>query len=155
MSLTLDQARGAVHTVVAAVPALAGVPVYDYVRHVTTEEEIASTLVGGGRLHFWCVVPAAQNPVTIFRPVGSACDQAKPYLFDIHGFYALKDADASEKAFLTIAAGSVLEALRTTRHVTGDIGCGPPQWPENDHRMLASVFVHHVRITFPVVAALP
>lgn len=154
MSLTLDQARNAVIAVVQAVTALAGVPVYDYMRHVTDENEIKTLLVAAGRLHFWWVVPARDNPVSVRRIMGP-CDEANPYMLDVHGFYALKDADASEKAFLTIVGNSVFEALRLTRHVTGDIGSGPPQWIENDHRMLSSVLVHHVRIGFPVRAQFP
>lgn len=146
--MSLASWRSALQVLVAAVPSLAQVPVYDFVRHVTDEGEIKSLLVSSGRMHFWCVTASQTDTVQVDRKVG--CDYAT-YSLDVHGYYALQDAVASEKAFLTIAE-AVFEALRLTKHQTGDIGSGPPQWVESDWRMYASVLVHHVRFTFPVRA---
>jgi len=149
--VSLASWRSNVQTLVASVTALAGVPVYDFVRHVTDENEIKTLLVASGRMHFWCVTGGQSDTIKVKRLIG--CDQAD-YTFDVHGYYALKDADASEKAFLDIAE-AVFEKLRATKHQAGDIGSGPPQWNEHDWRMLSGVLTHHARISFPVRAQLP
>lgn len=151
--MSLASWRTNVKNLVAAVPALASVPVpvYDYVRHVTDDKEVKDLLVASGRMHFWCVTGGQSDTIAIKRLVG--CDQAT-YTFDVHGYYALADAAASEKAFLDIAE-AVFETLRATKHQAGDIGSGPPQWLEHDWRMLSGPLCHHVRFSFPIRAQLP
>lgn len=154
--MSLGTIRTALAAKVQAVTGIVGVaPVYDYWRHVTSEKEINDLLKGGsqGRLHFWCVSPAQSDPLTIDNMGG--CDQADPWRFDIRGYYALLDADASEKAFLTIVE-AVIEAFRLDKNLGGTvISNWPVQWPENVHVMLAGVLCHHARISVPVRAMLP
>lgn len=150
--MSLDSIRSSIVTKVAGVTGISGVaPVFDYLRHVTTEGEINSILVGSNqtRLHFWSVTPAAADSFSLRQRMGC---QDGAYRWEIHGFYALVDADASEKAFLTIVE-ALLNALRTdltlgstVRPLEDEL----PRWVENDHRMLATVLCHHVRITLGV-----
>jgi hypothetical protein len=147
--VSLATIRTSIAAKIAAVVGIAGVaPVHEYLRHATMADELKTLLVGANqeRLHFWCVTPAQGNPLTIVQRMGC---QDGIYRWEVHGFYALEDAVASEKTFLNIVE-KVLDALRadltlgnTVRPVEG----AWPGWAENDHRMMASVLCHHVRLT--------
>lgn len=148
--------RAALLAKVQGVTGISGVaPVYDYWRHVTTDMELATLFKGASqsRLHFWCVTPGTAEVLPVWNLNG--CDQANPARFDIHGYYALDDANASEKAFHTVV-WAVLDALLADKNLGGSvIGLDPlPVWQENDHRMLSGVLVHHARIAVSVRAQL-
>jgi hypothetical protein len=150
--MSLASWRAAVKAVLDGASALSGVPVYDYIRHVKDEAGIKALLVASERMHFWCVTAAQTDTLVVQRFPGN-CDQGT-YGLEVHGYYALKDADASEKAFLDSVAEPVFDALRAARHLTGDVGSGPPQWVEANHVMYVDVLAHHVRFNFPVRAQL-
>lgn len=151
----LDSIRSSVKTKVAAVAGIAGVaPVYDYRRHVSDDKEVRDLLAatsGTGRVHFWHVHPSFEDPLKVRLRVGC---QDGFYRFEVHGFYALKDADASEKAFLTIVeavhAALLAEWVRnpnfdgTTRALEEDA----PSVVSNDHRTVCGYLCHHAGITF-------
>ena len=159
VSTVMPAILAALKAKVEAVTGIAGVaPVYDYWRHVTDEKELRDIFMGGSqaRLHWWCVTPAGADTLSIWHLSG--CDQANPARFDLHGFYAVKDADASEKAFHTIV-WALLDALLADKSLTGSavplIGQLPlPVWAENDHRMLVGTLLHHARIAVAVKAEL-
>jgi hypothetical protein len=152
--MSLDSIRSSLRTKVAGVTGISGVaPVYDYLRYVTDEDGIRDLLVAGqGRVHYWSVTPAVGDTFSLRQRMGC---QDGVYRWDVHGFYALKDADASEKVFLVIVE-AVLNALRTdltlgstVRPVEGEL----PRWVEHDHRQIGpagSVLCHHAKITLAV-----
>ena len=156
VSTVMPAIRAALVAKVQAVTGINGVaPVYDYWRHVTNEMEQQTLFKGASqaRAHWWCVVPATAETLPIWNLMG--CDQANPARFDLHGYYALEDAAASEKAFHTIV-WALLDGLLADKNLGGAfIGMDPlPAWQENDQRMVAGVLVHHARIAVAVRAQL-
>jgi hypothetical protein len=150
MAIILDSIRSALRTKVAGVTGISGVaPVYDYLRLVTNEEQIKAIFIAGqNRPHFWSVTPSRENPFEIVQRMGC---QDGIYRWEIHGFYAIDDSAASEKAFLVIVQ-AVLEALRTDLKL-GAANLRPyelPAWKEHDHRMASSLGLHHVLLTVGV-----
>ena len=148
--MSLDSIRSTIRTKVAGVTGISGVaPVYDYLRLVTTEAEIKELMVAGqGRAHWWSVTPARENPLGLaWRGLGC---QDGLYRWEIHGFYALKDAAASEKAFLVIVE-ALMEALRADLTFGTTVQAYElPAWREHDHRMVSSVLLHHALISVGV-----
>lgn len=144
--MSLDTVRASLVDLVEGVQGISGVaPVFDYYRHVTTIAEVKSILVGANqdRLHFWSVTPASAEPMQVIEP----CDAL--YRFDIRGIYAVEDASASEKAFVTIVQ-RVIAAWRADKNL-GDTArrYGNPAltWSEFDARMVVSTLCHHARLT--------
>src|SRR5437660_1165598 len=132
----LDTIRTSIKTLVAGVAGISGVaPVYDYARHVTTEAEVLALLKGANqtRAHWWSVRPAREKPFTVAQRMG--CKDAL-YRWEIHGWYALNDLAASEKAFDTIVEAVMIALLAdlslagTVRPIEGDL----PAWVVNDHK---------------------
>jgi len=154
--MSVDSIRSLLRTKVAGVAGIAGVaPVYDYSRHVTTMEEIKLMLRGSSqeRPHWWSVKPAQENPVT-FHKRGFCTDGI--YRWDITGFYALQDAAASEKAFITIVE-AVCNALLADLNLGGNVrfnhpDLGLPGWVGNDYVMAAGLLLHRARITYACVS---
>jgi hypothetical protein len=148
--MSLDSIRSSIVATVAGVSGINGIaPVYDYARHVTNLEELRdlqTTVAGVKRVHFWSVAPARERPVSLHRR--GICQDAM-YRWEIHGFYALKDADASEKALLVIAEG-VFDALRNDPTLGGTVRYGDEDvfMAEHDHRMMAGTLCHHVSFRF-------
>jgi hypothetical protein len=142
--MSLSAVRTRIRDKVAAVPGIG--PVYDYMRHAVEERRRAELFrADDGRLHFWCVTPApSETYVTKRHP---ANHEIADYRFDIHGFMALRDADATE-LLLSDLAEAVIAAFRADKKL-GDsvIEAGPAQWVEHDHRMFADVLCHHVRLS--------
>ena len=147
--MSLSSIRTSLAAKVAAVVGIAGVaPVHDYWRLVKTADELQSVLVGGNqeRLHFWFVTMAGTNPLTIVQAMGC---QYGIYRWDIHGYYAIEDAPASEKAFLNIVE-KVMDSLRTDYRL-GDtvieVSGEWPSWAEFNAVTIVNVDCHHVRLT--------
>lgn len=149
MSIALDTIRSTVRTKVAGVAGISGVaPVYDYLRLVTSEAEIKTIMAAGqGRAHWWSVTPARENPFEIVQRMGC---QDGVYRFEIHGWYALQETAASEKAFLVIVV-ALLNALSADLKFGGTVReYELPAWREHDHRMVSTVLLHHVLVSVGV-----
>lgn len=128
-------------------------PVYDYQRHVESEAELKTLLVSGSRLHFWCVTLAPDEKFVEQRGAGNM-SKAHVY-FAIRGYYALNDANASEKTFIDLVE-DVLDALRAQRGqgVNPWINQGPARWVGPNHVSVANVVCHHAELIVPVFTAL-
>lgn len=157
--MSLDSIRTSIKTLVAGVSGISGVaPVYDYARHVTTEAEVVALLKGAGqaRAHWWSVRPATEKPFTVFERMG--CKDGL-YRWEIHGWYALNDTAASEKAFDTIVEAVMTALLAdltlsgTVRPLEDDL----PAWVANDHKQVgtSAILCHHAEITLGVKKQLP
>lgn len=152
MPIDIAGIRSTIQTKVAGVTGISGVaPVYDYHRHVTNEAEILAILKGSNqqRAHWWGVTPAREAPIEIVQRMG--CQDAI-YRWEIHGYYALQDAAASEKAFHVVVQ-ALLEALRTDTKFGGTLReYELPTWKENDHRQVGTsgILVHHAMVSVGV-----
>lgn len=125
--------------------------VHDYTRRVEHDADRKTLLVTtGGRLHCWFVSLADEDPYEeAYLP--ARCTRAR-VVFSLHGYYALADADASEKAFCDVV-DDVLDAIRGARTLSGTvIEAGPPRWREAGHREFAGALCHYARIDVALVA---
>lgn len=149
---TIAPIRLALKTLVAGVTGIGNV--YDYQRHIETEAELKSLYVPGSRLHFWCVTLGPDDKFMETRHPGN---HSKAWAtFTIRGYYALKDADATEKTFVDLVE-DVLDALRLEANKTLGGTCiaqGNPRWSGPSHVSIADVLCHHAEITVPVFMAL-
>jgi hypothetical protein len=144
---------------VAIVESVTGVSsqVHDYWRNVK-DEGVRNVLLKDsvtGALHFWFVSLAFDSTLTQRRDgtVGRA-----DLVYDLHGYFAVNDAGASEKAF----AGKVLDVVTKLNGsqnlklagvpLSGVLmhDSGPVQLPEFNQVEFASVLCHHARIQVPV-----
>ncbi len=135
----------------AAVSGVSGIGmVYDYLRHIETEAEIKAELVKSSRLHFWSVTLANDDKFAEEHIVGGS----KAWItFVIHGNYALKDSEASEKTFINLVE-DVLDALRVDKTLGGTVmRMGAPKWVGPNHAMVVNVLCHHAEIVVPVLTA--
>ena len=132
MSVSLADVRTKIAGRLATVQGIG--QVHDYFRAVTTMAELNDWFRRSGRLHFWCVSLA---PSDAYVTVGKDGPGRFPsnyelahYGFQIHGFYALDDANGSEKVFADIVE-RVIAAFRADKKL-GDtvIDSGPLQWVE-------------------------
>lgn len=152
MSHTIAPIRLALKTLVAGVTGTGNV--YDYQRHIETEAELKSLYVPSTRLHFWCVTLAPDEKFVETRYPAS---HSKAWAtFVIRGYYALRDADASEKTFYDLVE-DVLDTLRLDANKTLGGVCiaqGNPRWTGPSHVEVAGVLCHHAEIVVPVFMAL-
>jgi hypothetical protein len=137
--------------------------VHDYWRNIRDESTRNALLKDGvsGALHAWFVSLAFDQTLTQERDGTLAKDTL---LYDIHGYYAVNDANASEKVFarkvldlVTKLNGIELLALNGDPLVYSDHpqagirNSGPAQVPEFNSGDITGVLVHHARIQIPVV----
>lgn len=146
--MTLNGVRTALAGVLATVPGIGRV--HDYLRVVLNESERKDFLLSGGRLHSWMVTLSDDEPYRENR-APSNCARADVVL-SVHGYYAVADLDASEKAFTTVL-DAALATLRENKSLSGTvIEAGPAAVREFGHRMYANVACHYVRLDVPIRA---
>lgn len=146
--MTLNGVRTALAGVLATVPGIGRV--HDYLRAITHETTRTDFLMSGGRLHAWMVTLSDDEPYRENR-APSNCARADVVL-SVYGWYALADADASEKAFATVLQAA-LDTLRENKTLGGTvIEAGPAAVREFGHRMYANVACHYVRLDVPIRA---
>lgn len=125
--------------------------VYDYQRHVENEAELKSLYVSGSRMHYWCVT---LGPDEKFVETRYPASHSKAWItFAIRGYYALKDADATEKTFVNLVE-DVLDALRSNKTLGGVcLQSGPARWTGPNHVDIVNVLCHHAELIVPVYTA--
>lgn len=130
-----------------AVPA--GTPVYDYYRDMREEATRAAVFAdGGGRLHTWMLNLASEAP-TVVDVLGAGHSQGR-FNFELHGFFALADANATEKTWDSECC-DVIEAFRVDKYLGGNaINCWPVSRAQGGWVQFASVLCHYARLTVPV-----
>ena len=138
----------------AKIQAVPGVgKVYTYGRLVVHEADILPAMVTDGKLNYWCCTQAQAQPQTIDRKPGRWA--ITTYNLDVHAFYALSDAGASEQDFVGLVCAVIAD------FETGDkkfnlpegsdvIEAGPLQWRDADARMIVNVLCHHARLALTV-----
>ena len=151
--------QGVSDSILAVLQGVTGIgQVHDFFRLVTSEKGRNDNLVSEGRVHFWVVTNTPANAY-ITRRFPASHSQAT-YGFEIHGFYAVKDADASEKAFRVIVE-RVIRAFEAGDKKLGNpsvIEAGPADWiegggPEADRTVPpgeGGVLCHYARLSLPV-----
>lgn len=142
--MSLVTVRAAIATVLGAVTGISGqAKVHDYFRMPKdpTEKDIETIAIGpSGRPHVWMVTLAEADPFITVNQTGQPgrriSGEDALYTFNLHGFYAHNDADASEKAW-DVQLEAVLAAFRANKK----LGLGfpfiearPPQWVEGGYR---------------------
>lgn len=138
----LTDTRTALAAVLATTPGIGRV--HDYFRLVTHDEDVVTLLHSGGRVHAWFVTLADDEVYSEDRKPGG-CARVR-LRFQVHGYYAVADADASEKAFTTVVQ-AVLDTLRTDRTLGGVvIEAGPASVKEFGHRTFVNVLCHYARV---------
>jgi len=106
-----------------------------------------------GKLNYWCATQAQANPQTISRKPGRW--SITTYNLDIHAFYAIDQAGASENDFVAMVCAVIAD------FETGDkkfnlpegsdvIEAGPLQWREANAVQLVNVLCHHARLSLTV-----
>lgn len=143
--------RTALKTLVSGVAGIGNV--YDFMRHPVTEAEVKSLFVTTGatpRLHYWCVTLAPEEKFVEDDIVGGSHAWVT---FVIRGYYALADADASEKTFIDLAE-DVLDALRTNKTLSGTaIRMGSRRWGGPTHVEVVGTLCHYAEIVVPIFTA--
>jgi hypothetical protein len=168
MSLTIAAARADVFAVLSGVAGISGgaAKAYDRFRYIQDEAVLKSIGVGtSGRLHVWMVTLATEGPFLHLNaqnsPGWSGINYSKVlYTFDVLGWYAHKDADASEKAWADQVEAVITAfrlAVQTGTAKLGDpnVGdAGPAQWVEGGHVHLpprdGGALCHFARVRVPV-----
>ncbi len=142
--------QGAQTLIAAKIQAVAGVGrVYEYQRLVTDESSIVADMRSAGVLNYWTVTPAQANPHALERHPGTHAKAT--YQYDVHGFYAAKDYNASEVAFVALVVAVMATFETGDKKLGGAVTeCWPAQWQEHDYRMLAGVLCHHARLAIAV-----
>lgn len=124
--------------------------VHDYFRLSTHAAEANALFVAEGRLHVWFVTLAQDTPYREQRR--GTCTEAT-LRYTIQGLYALKDADASEKAFEGVLQ-AVLDALRDRDGyqfgVSAVIDSGPPAVVQFDEVTWGNILNHRVLVEMTV-----
>lgn len=145
----LADVRAALAALLAGVTGIG--QVHDYFRLVTDEVTAKARFVTGGRLHAWMVTLADDEAYEEALATGARCRRIRAR-FAVHGYYAVDDADASEKAFETVLQ-AVIDALREDHTLGGVVIVAmPPRVREFTHRTFATVLCHYTRIELDVHA---
>ena len=134
-----------------------GFTVYDYLRNVNDEATLkVIALDTGDRIHFWQFGLAQESPFEGHRyAAGETRVRAK---WELHGYYAVNDADATEKTFDTEAA-AVFDAFEANKKLTiGGVDLtvetGPAQRQQGGHVMFGTVLCHYARMSLLTVLSL-
>lgn len=137
--------------------AVTGFTVYDYLRNIADEETLkAIALDTGERIHFWQFGLAQDAPFEGKRyAAGETRVRAK---WELHGYYAVNDALATEKTFDTEAA-AVFDAFEANKKLTTGgvdltIETGPAQRQQGGHVMFGTVLCHYARMSLLTVLSL-
>lgn len=137
--------------------AVTGFTVYDYLRNINDEATLkAIALDSGDRIHFWQFGLAQTNPFDGHRyAAGETRVRAQ---WELHGYYAVNDAAATEKTFDTEAA-AVFDAFEankklTTAGVDLTVETGPAQRQQGGHVMFGTVLCHYARMSLLTVLSL-
>ena len=145
--------------ILARLQAVTGIPsVYDYLRNLSDEATLkAIALDVGGRIHFWQFGLAQDSPLEAKRyAAGETRVRAR---WELHGYYAVNDAAATEKTFDTEAAAvfDAFEASPKKLQVAGadvTIESGPAQRQQGGHVMFGTVLCHYARMSLTTVLSL-
>ncbi len=123
--------------------------VHDYFRLTAHDADTLRLFTSGGRLHCWFVSLSDDEPYEEeLRP--ARCRRAR-IKFDLHGYYAVDDAAASEKAFTSVLQ-SVLTALRAGKTLSGTvILASPARVREAGYRTFVDTVCHYLRLEVLVV----
>jgi hypothetical protein len=132
----------------------AGLPVYDYIRNVNHADTRAAILIDtGGKFHFWMFGLASGEPISAKRyPAGLNRVEVQ---WDVHGYMAVQDATASEKAH-DLDALAVLDAIEGDRKLVNGgtptvSESGPAQRVQGGHVVLGDVLCHYARLSLTTV----
>jgi hypothetical protein len=148
----LSDLRARLATVMAGVAGIG--QVHDYFRRAQHEAEIQALFQSSGRLHVWFVTLGDDTPYTERRK-GGVCSEAT-VRYALHGYFALEDADASEKEF-EVVLQAVLTALRSDPYLgLSDvvIEAAPPAVSVLGHAKFADVLCHYARVDMSIRAHL-
>ncbi len=151
--MSLTAIRTELKTVLEAVTDIG--PVYDYIRHAPLEKKWKLLFKTSSKiLHTWFITRTAVKDEWL-----TSCENAiRTHSFQILGFFALKDDDASEKTFQDII-DLVVTALRNAAKqppLSGTaLSMTTPQAEPIDHRDFLKVLTHACQITFTVNEYIP
>lgn len=143
--------------ILARLQAVTGFTVYDYLRNINDEATLkAIALDTGARIHFWQFGLAQDNPFEGKRyAAGETRVRAR---WELHGYYAVNDAAATEKTFDTEAAAvfDAFEANKKLRTAGVDltVETGPAQRQQGGHVMFGTVLCHYARMSLLTVLSL-
>ncbi len=136
-----------------------GFTVYDYLRNINDEATLKAIALDAGdpaRIHFWQFGLAQEMPFEGHRyAAGETRVRAK---WELHGYYAVNDADATEKTFDTEAA-AVFDAFEANKKLTTGgvdltVETGPAQRQQGGHVMFGTVLCHYARMSLLTVLSL-
>jgi hypothetical protein len=143
---TQAQIRASIQTVLAGVAGIGSV--HDYFRLAALEADLKTKLVTDGRLHAWLISLSDEEPLAARRL--PACQEQGTWNFVVRGYYAVADAEASEKTFSTVTE-SVVAAFRADKKLGNTvIEAGPAQWTQGGYRMFAGVLCHFAQLALAV-----
>lgn len=142
----IDACRARIVADVQAV--VPGVPVYDYFRNITHEATRAQLAADSdGVLHLWMCSLSADAPVSVdFIGIGHSQGLVA---FELHGYRALDDANASEKAFDAECA-AVIDAFKGDKKL-GDnaVNAWPVSRAQGGWIQFSNGLCHYARLTIP------
>ena len=157
MSYNEDKARAKIKAIIAAVTDIG--KVHDYERYANDWETLVTYYLATGigasndeMLRGWNISLAEVRQEE--ETFGTSGDKAITYDYKIRGFYAVSDADASEKTFVTLALAvlAALDAdpnLHSGLYESGSSSKFASEYVSRarfDFRLFCGVLVHYVEI---------
>lgn len=153
MSSGLATVRTTIKTVLDTVSGIGAT--FDYFRGTQdmTEAERDALLTSVGIFHCWFISMASEAPYVTKR--FPASHERATYGFELHGYYAVNEANASEKTFALLVE-RIIAAFRAAK--PGPVGVaftgivdeqGPLQWVTNEYRVFCGVSCHYARLYLP------
>lgn len=152
MSSGLGLVRTTIATVLGTVTGIGAV--HDYFRGAVdmteAERDALMATTEGGRFHTWFIGMADERPYLTKR--FPASHEISVYTFSIHGYYAVDEADASEKTFALLCE-RVIAAFRQAKpgypasaftNIVDE--AGPLEWIVSGHRTFCGVLCHYARL---------
>jgi hypothetical protein len=125
---------------------------HDYFRGAVdmTEGERDAIMVSAGRFHCWFIGMADERPYLTKR--FPALHEHGFYTFSLHGYYAVDEANASEKTFALLCEAVIAKfrqakpglAASSFTNVVDEQG--PLQWIVSGHRTFCGVLCHYARL---------
>lgn len=139
--MSMEVQRAQIQTILSAVSGVGRV--HEYVRWITTEEQLKALAVDGdGKVNIWMITRAATAAET-----GDKTQDERTHNWKIIGFRALEDDVGSELVFQDTVE-NVCTAFRSKFRLNDTaFNTEPMQVKEVGHRMYAGVLCHYCKLT--------
>jgi hypothetical protein len=151
VSSGLAVVRAAIKTTLDSVTGIGAT--FDYFRgaqDMTEAERDALMATVGGRFHVWFLSMADERPYLTKRY--PATHEHSVYGFSLHGYYAVDEANASEKTFALLCEAVIAKfrqakpGLASSAFTNVVDEQGPVEWVVSGHKTFCGVLCHYARL---------